>query len=194
MKVVVFVFCLLFLRRLWSPLSICAVASFDQECPCSTFPSHCWTYLLLPSIITMRMPYLLDGCLVSVRVAMKWTLSLLVRLRWSSLLSRHSYVVWTARGNRATRFMTRIPATSKQQTLSIERLGFHTAHHCTHIIFSFFQLYSPSGSFLTCLRLPLLGPVFWNIMLLFVHVISLSKLYLVVLVKDLIAGWLPTAN
>lgn len=47
-----------------------------------------------------------------------------------------------------------------QTTLSIERLGFHTAYHCTHIIFSFFQLYSPSGSFLTCLRLPLLGPVF----------------------------------
>lgn len=77
-----------------------------------------------------------------------------------------------------------------QTTLSIERLGFHTTHHCTHIIFSFFQLYSPSGSFLTCLRLPLLGPVFWNIILLFVHVISLSKLYLVVLVLDLITNWL----
>lgn len=69
---------------------------------------------LVPSIIKMLMPYLLDGCLVSVRMTMKWALSLLVRLGWSSVYSQHSYVVWTAHGNRATRFMTRISATSKQ--------------------------------------------------------------------------------
>lgn len=167
MKFVIFLFCSLFLRREWSRLRIWGATSSPLVL---VWPFRPIVEGIFSSTVDYNDAYALSlGWVFSVREngnEMSTFVASEVEVKFSvqCTVSIHTVCGVNRAWEPGHSLYDKNPS-YLQTTLSIERLGFHTTHHCTHIIFSFFQLYSPSGSFLTCLRLPLLGPVFWNIIL-----------------------------